>query len=158
MIVAPMDARSGSPSLVVGAGVWLYFRTVQPRQAALPTRRRQWSAALLQLAMSAESLMAEIRALGRVPKRKKREGDTDQEENKLAKKLGSLKSKKRLSEAQLEELAQLTEEHVAETERLMAAIKTLGRVPKRNDRAGDTDQEENKLAKKLGWLKKQKET
>ena len=91
----------------------------------------------------AAALMAEIRALGRVPKMTERHPA----ENKLAQRLRDAKRYNRLSETQLAELAEMPsydwrEERVAA---MMAEIRALGRVPKMTER----HPAENKLAHRL---------
>ena len=80
-----------------------------------------------------ETLMADIRALGRLPRREKCHGD----ESALANRLREAKRQRRLSESQLAELAGFAEsqtrERMASTrermETLMADIRALGRLP-----------------------------
>ena len=94
-----------------------------------------------------ENLMAEIRALGHIPRMQPGLGN----EHSLAVRLRNAKSKSLLSESQLAELAELPGAESREVRRaarldtLMAEIRALGHIPRRRPGLGD----ENLLAIRL---------
>ena len=88
-----------------------------------PSKRRE-----LSTAQRMETLMAEIRALGHIPRRQPRLAD----EYALASRLHDAKRKSLLSESQLAELAELSASDSREVrlETLMGEIRALGHIPR----------------------------
>ena len=87
-----------------------------------------------------ETLMADIRALGHIPRdRKTRRQGPDVVETALAHRLNHAKRKSQLSESQLAELAELPASEAREVraaermETLMAEIRALGHIPRDRD-------------------------
>ncbi len=102
---------------------------------------------------SVAALMADIRALGRVPK-EVRGAEGDVAERQLAVRLRRARGHKKLTDEQEAELATLgAAQPDANTNALMNEIRALGRIPRRVRGDGPEVVQERNLAKRLEWAK-----